>query len=74
MQRLEWDDQEEAVLGGRVDVAYVRRPVAERGLRLVPLYKERRLAALMADHPLAGRESIPKPTSPRRSTCATSNR
>ena len=43
MQRLEWDDQEEAVLGGRVDVAYVRRPVDERGLRLVPLYKERRL-------------------------------
>jgi DNA-binding transcriptional LysR family regulator len=58
MRRLEWDDQEEAVLGGRVDVAYVRRPVDERGLRLVPLYKERRLAALMADHPLAGRESI----------------
>jgi DNA-binding transcriptional LysR family regulator len=58
MRRLEWDDQEEAVLGGRVDVAYVRRPVDDRGLRLVPLYKERRLAALTADHTLAGREAV----------------
>jgi DNA-binding transcriptional LysR family regulator len=58
MRRLEWDDQEEAVLGGRVDVAYVRRPIDPRGLRLVPLYKERRLAALNVDHPLAGRAAI----------------
>jgi DNA-binding transcriptional LysR family regulator len=58
MRRLEWDDQEEAVLGGRVDIAYVRRPVDPRGLRLIPLYEERRLAALMADHPLADREVV----------------
>lgn len=58
MRRLEWDDQEDAVLGGVVDVAYVRRPVDGRGLRLVPLYKERRLVALTADHPLAGREEV----------------
>jgi DNA-binding transcriptional LysR family regulator len=58
VQRLEWDDQEEAVLGGRVDVAYVRRPIDPRGLRLTPLYSERRLLAVPADHPLAGRESV----------------
>jgi DNA-binding transcriptional LysR family regulator len=58
VQRLEWDDQEEAVLGGRVDVADVRRPIDARGLRLTPLYTERRLVAVPADHPLAGRESV----------------
>jgi DNA-binding transcriptional LysR family regulator len=58
VQRLEWDDQEEAVLGGRVDVAYVRRPISGRGLRLVSLYNERRLVALPRDHPLARRRSL----------------
>jgi DNA-binding transcriptional LysR family regulator len=58
VQRLEWDDQEQAVLSGRVDVAYVRRPIDPRGLKLVPLYKERRLAALRSDHPLATREAL----------------
>lgn len=38
--------------------AYVRRPVSDRGLRLTPLYTERRLAALPSDHALAGRESL----------------
>ena len=36
----------------------VRRPIDERGLKLTPLYAERRLAALRADHPLATRESL----------------
>jgi DNA-binding transcriptional LysR family regulator len=58
VQRLEWDDQEEAVLGGRVDIAYVRRPVNPRGLRLTSLYTERRLAVFPADHRLAGRGSL----------------
>jgi DNA-binding transcriptional LysR family regulator len=58
VQRLEWDDQEQAVLGGRVDVAYVRRPLDVRGLRLTPLYKERKLAVLPADHPLADRDTL----------------
>ena len=30
--KLEWDEQEDAILGGRVDVAYVRRPIARRGV------------------------------------------
>lgn len=58
VQRLEWDDQEQAVLGGRVDIAYVRRPINDRGLRLTSLYTERRLAALRSDHRLAGRASL----------------
>jgi DNA-binding transcriptional LysR family regulator len=58
VQRLEWDEQEEFILSGRVDVAYVRQPISERGLRLVPLFAERRLAALPADHRLAQRTSL----------------
>jgi DNA-binding transcriptional LysR family regulator len=58
VHRLEWDDQEELILSGRVDVAYVRQPIRKRGLRLVPLFAERRLAALPADHPLAQRAGL----------------
>jgi DNA-binding transcriptional LysR family regulator len=58
VQRLEWDDQEEAILGGRVDVAYVRRPIAERRLRLIPLYAEPRLVALPEHHPFARRRTL----------------
>ena len=58
VKRLEWDDQEQNVLTGCVDIAYVRRPVDERGLKLVPLYRERRLAALPADHPFAARAEL----------------
>jgi DNA-binding transcriptional LysR family regulator len=56
--KLEWDEQEDAILGGRVDVAYVRRPIASRGLTLLPLYSEPRLAALPLSHPLAGATAI----------------
>jgi hypothetical protein len=31
VQRLEWDDQEEFILSGRVDVAYVRQPIPNAG-------------------------------------------
>ncbi|WUH94846.1 LysR substrate-binding domain-containing protein [Streptomyces sp. NBC_00433] len=58
VRRLEWDDQAEAVLDGRVDVAYVRLPVVEPGLALTPLYGEPRMAALPAGHPLAARERL----------------
>jgi DNA-binding transcriptional LysR family regulator len=56
--RLEWDEQEEAIRSGRVDIAYVRRPIVEDGLRLTLLLREPRLAALPDDHPLAGRTSL----------------
>jgi DNA-binding transcriptional LysR family regulator len=53
VKRLEWDDQEQNLLSGAVDVAYVRRPIDDRGLQLIPLYQEPRLAALPRDHRLA---------------------
>ncbi len=58
VHRLDWDDQSETLLDGRVDIAYVRLPIDERGLRVLPLYTEPRVAALAADHRLAGKESI----------------
>jgi DNA-binding transcriptional LysR family regulator len=58
VRRLEWDDQEELIRGGIVDIGYVRRPIADRGFRLVPLYTEERLVALPADHPLADRTDL----------------
>jgi DNA-binding transcriptional LysR family regulator len=54
VRRLEWDDQEDLIRSGRVDVGFVRSPIDGRGLRLVPLTQEPRLAALPAGHPLAG--------------------
>jgi DNA-binding transcriptional LysR family regulator len=56
--RLEWDDQEELLRSGRVDVAFLRRPIDERGLRLIPLYREDRLAALPLTHRLADRAEL----------------
>jgi DNA-binding transcriptional LysR family regulator len=58
VQRLEWDNQEELILGGRVDIAYVREPISGRGLRLIPLFTEPRLVALPEAHALAGRERL----------------
>jgi DNA-binding transcriptional LysR family regulator len=58
VRRLEWDDQEDLVRSGRVDIAYVRRPIDERGLRLIPLFSEDRLAALPRAHRLAGRGAL----------------
>ncbi|WP_433888024.1 LysR family transcriptional regulator [Streptomyces sp. CA-111067] len=57
-RRVDWDDQAEAVLDGRVDLAYVRLPVVESGLALTPLYGEPRMAALPAGHPLAARTEL----------------
>jgi DNA-binding transcriptional LysR family regulator len=58
VQRIEWDDQASMLLDGRIDVAYVRLPIDETGLRVAPLFTEPRVAVLPAGHPLAGREQI----------------
>lgn len=58
VQRMEWDDQAPMLLDGRVDVAYVRLPLDETGLRLTPLYSEPLMVALPADHRLAGKEEV----------------
>jgi DNA-binding transcriptional LysR family regulator len=58
VHRLDWDDQAVTLLDGRVDIAYVRLPIDERGLRVLPLYTEPRVVVLAADHRLSGKESI----------------
>src|SRR5256885_474191 len=40
------------------DELHIAQPISERGLRLVALFAERRLAALPADHRLAQRTSL----------------
>ncbi|MFI6950977.1 LysR substrate-binding domain-containing protein [Streptomyces sp. NPDC050422] len=58
VQRMEWDDQVPMLLDGRVDVGFVRLPIDETGLRLMPLYTEPLMVALPAGHRLAGKEEI----------------
>jgi DNA-binding transcriptional LysR family regulator len=58
VQRIEWDDQAPMLLDGRIDVGYVRLPIDETGLRVVPLYTEPRVAVLPAGHRLADREQV----------------
>ena len=58
MQRIEWDDQAPMLLDGRIDVGYVRLPVDEAGLRVIPLYTEPLVAVLPAGHRLAGKDQV----------------
>ncbi|TXS48717.1 LysR family transcriptional regulator [Streptomyces sp. uw30] len=57
-RRVEWDDQERLILDGTVDLAYVRHPIREQGLQLLPLYTEARVAMLPAEHRLAGKQEL----------------
>jgi DNA-binding transcriptional LysR family regulator len=58
VQRIEADDQAPMLLDGRIDVGYVRLPIDETGLRVIPLYREPRVAVLPAGHRLAGKEEV----------------
>jgi DNA-binding transcriptional LysR family regulator len=58
LRRIESDDQAVTLLDGRIDVAFVRRPIDETGLRVTPLYDEPRVAVLPAGHRLAGKDRI----------------
>jgi DNA-binding transcriptional LysR family regulator len=58
VQRIEWDDQVPMLLDGRIDVGYVRLPIDETGLRVIPLYAEPLMVVLPAGHRLAGKEEV----------------
>jgi DNA-binding transcriptional LysR family regulator len=51
-------DADNAVLEGRVDVAFLRDPVEDPRLDVVPLYATGRVAALAAEHALADRPAL----------------
>src|SRR5262249_3761552 len=51
-------NQEVYVLDGRVDVCFVRAPIASPLIELVPLFDEPCVAALPAEHPLASAGSV----------------
>ena len=58
VQRIEGDDQAAMLLDGRVDIGYVRLPIDETGLRVIPVYTEPRVAVLPVGHRLAGKEQV----------------
>jgi DNA-binding transcriptional LysR family regulator len=51
--RTQWDSQVEVLHDGRADVSLVRLPVPSRGLTLIPLYSEPKVAVLPVGHPLS---------------------
>ncbi len=56
VHRMDGDDQAMMLLDGRVDIGYVRLPIDETGLRVIPVYTEPRVAVLPVGHRLAGKE------------------
>ena len=58
LELLRIDDRTAGLGQGLVDVAVLRSPATDDGVRLEPLITEPRLAALPADSPLAGRPSL----------------
>jgi DNA-binding transcriptional LysR family regulator len=58
VQRIEGDDQATMLLDGRIDIGYVRLPIDETGLRVIPVYTEPRVAVLPVGHRLAGKEQV----------------
>ncbi|GIL26212.1 LysR family transcriptional regulator [Actinocatenispora comari] len=58
VRRIEGDDQAAMLLDGRIDIGYVRLPIDEAGLRIIPLYAEPRMAVLPAGHRFAGKDEI----------------
>jgi DNA-binding transcriptional LysR family regulator len=56
--RTSWIDQVEVVHDGRVDVSYVRLPIDQTGLQLIPLFSEPRMVVLPVRHCLADNDSV----------------
>jgi DNA-binding transcriptional LysR family regulator len=58
VRRIDGDDQAAMLLDGRIDIGYVRLPIDEAGLRIIPLYTEPRVVALPAGHRFAGKDEV----------------
>ena len=43
---------------GNIDIAFVRGPVAQEGIKLLPVAKESSIVAVPSAHPLAGRDAV----------------
>jgi DNA-binding transcriptional LysR family regulator len=50
--RIEWDDQHAAVADGRVDIAWIRTPIADADLVITPLFDDPEMVALPTGHRL----------------------
>jgi DNA-binding transcriptional LysR family regulator len=63
-QRVEWDEQDAAVLDGRVDLAWIRKPRGRArrfqgaGIQVVPLFDDPEMVAIPIGHRLAAQESV----------------
>jgi DNA-binding transcriptional LysR family regulator len=51
-------NQVDYLLGGRVDVCFVRLPISPRLFEIVPLFLEPQVIALHVEHPLAAKEDL----------------
>lgn len=52
------DDYNEQLRNGSLDVVFARPPFDETALTIAPLFQERILAVVSADHPLASRKTV----------------
>lgn len=58
LERLHWWNHGEAVRSGHIDAGFVRLPIAEEGIEILPLYTEVIHVALPSDHPQAARTAV----------------
>jgi DNA-binding transcriptional LysR family regulator len=56
--RINFYDQTDVILDGRVDVGYLRRPFDPKGLGIEPFTEEPRVVSLPVDHRLAGKTTV----------------
>jgi DNA-binding transcriptional LysR family regulator len=56
--RTTWANQTDVIHDGRADVSFVRLPIDQQDLTIQQLHTEARVAALPADHRLAGKGTI----------------